>query len=167
MISLKVNNCNGELNQQFYENCINHIDVHSLSCTCGGHDNVIHGYYERKVRTNKGDISLKIIRIRCKCCGKTHAVHVSLIIPYKSVCLSTSIRIIKNEHIDSLMTDNIKIDEQVIFRIKRTFNERYKKWMSLSGLTFEDDLVLKSFIDFKSNFLQVRKVPYNLICDST
>ena len=47
------------------------------------------------------------------------------------------------------------------------FNERYKKWMSLSRLTFDDDLVLKSFIDFKSNFLQVRKGPYNLIGVST
>ena len=167
MISLKVDNCNGELNQQIYDDCINLIDVHSLTCTCGSHNNVIHGYYERKVRTNNGNISLKIIRIRCKYCGRTHAVHVSLIIPYKSVCLNTSIRIIKNEHIDSLMTDNIKIDEQVISRIKRTFNKKYKKWMSLSGLTFEDDLVLKSFIDFKSNFLQERKGPYNLICDST
>ena len=41
MITLKVDNCNGELNQQIYENCINHIDVHSLSCACGSHDNVI------------------------------------------------------------------------------------------------------------------------------
>ena len=39
--------------------------------------------------------------------------------------------------------------------------------MSLSRLTFNDDLVLKSFIDFKSNFLQVRKGPYNLIGVST
>ena len=77
----------------------------------------------------------------------------SLIIPYKSVCLSTSIRIIKKDRIDSLMIDNIQIDEQIIFRIQRIFNERYKKWMSLSKLTFDDDLVYKSFIDFKSNFL--------------
>ena len=65
------------------------------------------------------------------------------------------------------MIDNVKIDEQMIYRIRKVFNERYKKWMSLSRLSFDDDLVLKSFIDFKSNFLQVRKGSYNLIGDST
>ena len=167
MISLKVDDLKEKLNQQLYDDYINFIDIHSLSCTCGNHDNVIHGYYKRKVRTDKGNIKLKIVRIKCKCCGKTHAVLLSLIIPYKSVCLSTSIRIIKKDNIDSLMIDNIQIDEQVMFRIRKVFNEKYKKWMSLSKLTFNDDLVFKSFIDFKSNFLQVRKGAYNLICDST
>ena len=51
MISLKVDNLKGELNQQLYDDYINLIDVHSLMCTCGSHDNVIHGYYKRKVRT--------------------------------------------------------------------------------------------------------------------
>ncbi len=167
MISLKVDDFKDELNQKFYDDYINLIDVHSLTCTCGSHDNVIHGYYKRKVKTDNGNIKLRIIRIKCKHCGKTHAVLVSLIIPYKSVCLNTSIRIIKNDDIDSLMINNIQIDEQVISRIRKVFNERYKKWMSLSGLTFNDDLVLKCFIDFKSNFLQVRKGLYNLIQYST
>lgn len=167
MISLKVDKFKGELNQQLYDNYISLIDVHSLMCTCGSHDNVIHGYYKRKVRTDKNNIEIRIVRVKCKCCGKTHAVLISLIIPYKSVCLNTSIRIIKKDNIDSLMIDNVKIDEQLIYRIRKVFNERYKKWMSLSRLSFDDDLVLKSFIDFKSNFLQVRKGFYNLIGDST
>ena len=41
MISLKVDNLKGELNQQLYDDYINLIDVHSLTCTCGNHDNVI------------------------------------------------------------------------------------------------------------------------------
>ena len=114
MISLKVDKFKGELNQQLYDDYINLIDVHSLTCTCGNHDNVIHGYYKRKVRTDKSNIELRVVRVKCKCCGKTHAVLISLIIPYKSVCLKTSIRIIKKDNIDSLMIDNVKIDEQLI-----------------------------------------------------
>ena len=150
MISLKVDKFKGELNQQLYDDYISLIDVHSLTCTCGNHDNVIHGYYKRKVRTDKSNIELRVVRVKCK-----------------SVCLKTSIRIVKKDNIDSLMIDNIEIDEQLIYRIRKVFNERYKKWMSLSRLTFNDDLVFKSFIDFKSNFLQVRKGPYNLIGVST
>ena len=48
MISLKVNKFKGELNQHIYDNYISLIDVHSLMCTCGSYDNVIHGYYKRK-----------------------------------------------------------------------------------------------------------------------
>ena len=108
MISLKVDNLKGELNQQLYDNHISLIDVHSLTCTCGNHDNVIHGYYKRKVRTDKSNIEIRVVRVKCKCCGKTHAVLISLIIPYKSVCLNTSIRIVKKDNIDSLMIDNIE-----------------------------------------------------------
>lgn len=167
MITLKVEKINSEFNQKFYDDCISQIDIHTLSCSCNSHDNVIHGYYQRKVRTDKGNIMLRVIRVRCKNCGKTHAVLISLIIPYKSVSLKTSIRIIRRENIKSLMIDNNEIDEQVIYRIRKVFNERYKKWMSLSKITFEDDLVLKSYIDFKSNFLQVRKGIYCLIMPST
>lgn len=167
MITLKVDYFNNKLNQKFYDDCINRIDVHSLSCTCGSHNHVIHGYYKRKVITDEDKITLRIVRIKCKCCGKTHAILISLIIPYKSVCLNTSIRIIKKDNIDSLMIDNIHLAEQIISRIRKTFNERYKKWMSLGGLTFDDDLVYQSFLDFKANFLQVRKGFYTLKCDST
>lgn len=48
MTSLKADKFKGELNQQLYDNYISLIDVHSLMCTCGSHDNVIHGYYKRK-----------------------------------------------------------------------------------------------------------------------
>lgn len=102
MISLKVDCLTSDLTQRFYDDFINSIDVHSLACTCGSHDNIIHGYYNRKVRTDKSNVILKITRIRCKQCGKTHALLLSLIIPYKSVSLSTSIRILKNENIDNM-----------------------------------------------------------------
>lgn len=78
MISLKVDNLKGELNQQLYDEYINLIDVHSLTCTCGNHDNVIHGYYRRKVRTDKTNTELRIVRVKCKCCGKTHADSLTL-----------------------------------------------------------------------------------------
>ena len=71
MISLKVDNLKGELNQQLYDEYINLIDVHSLMCTCGNHDNVIHGYYKRKVRTDKINTELRIVRVKCKCCDKS------------------------------------------------------------------------------------------------
>lgn len=58
---------------------------------------------------------------------------------------------------DQLMTDNIHIDEHVIFRVKMNFKNRYKAWMLSFHLTFDDDLVFHAYRSFRSNFMQVRK----------
>ena len=61
------------------------------------------------------------------------------------------------------MVNNESIDEQEVYRIRKRFKTKYKKWMSLNKLSFLDDLVKLAFRDFKSNFMQIRKGCYNLI----
>lgn len=61
------------------------------------------------------------------------------------------------------MVNNEAIDEQEVYRIRKRFKTKFKKWMSLNRLSFLDDLVKLAFIDFKSNFMQMRKGCYNLI----
>ena len=53
MITLKVEKENKELNQDYYDLIIRNIDIHSLECTCGRHDMVVHSYYSRNI--NIGD----------------------------------------------------------------------------------------------------------------
>ena len=53
MITLKVEKENRELNQDYYDSIIRNIDIHSLECTCGRHDMVVHSYYSRNI--NIGD----------------------------------------------------------------------------------------------------------------
>ena len=104
-----------------------------------------------------------ILRVKCKECGKTHAVLLSLIVPYQSVELEIQIQILKDEDVEKIMVNNEAIDEQEVYRIRKRFKTKYKKWMSLNKLSFLDDLVKLAFRDFKSNFMQIRKGCYNLI----
>ena len=54
MITLKVEKENRELNQDYYDLIIRNIDIHSLECTCGRHDMVVHSYYSRNIKTESG-----------------------------------------------------------------------------------------------------------------
>ena len=163
MITLKVEKENRELNQDYYDLIIRNIEIHSLECTCGRHDMVVHSYYSRNIKTESGVIKLDILRVKCKECGKTHAVLLSLIVPYQSVELGIQIQILKDEDVDALMVNNEAIDELEVYRIRNRFKTKYKKWMSLNKLSFLDDLVKLAFRDFKSNFMQIRKGCYNLV----
>lgn len=153
MITLKVEKENSELTQEKYDTIIRNIDIHSLECTCGRHDMVVHSYYSRNIKTKSGVIKLDILRVKCKECGKTHAVLLSLIVPYQSVELEIQIQIIKDEDVEVLMVNNEAIDEQLVYRIKKRFKSKFEKWMSLNKLSFLDDLVKLAFRDFKSNFM--------------
>ena len=87
MITLKVDKLNREISQKLYDEIIESVDIHLLECTCKRHNMVVHGYYTRKLKTNNGNIELVILRVRCKDCGRTHAVLISFIVPYQSVIL--------------------------------------------------------------------------------
>ena len=60
---------------------------------------VVHGYYTRKIKTINGNIELVILRVRCKDCGRTHAVLISFIVPYQSIEMSVQIEIITDKDI--------------------------------------------------------------------
>lgn len=167
MITIKVEKENSEITQEKYDAIIGNIDVHSLECTCGRHDMVVHSYYSRRVKTKTGEIKLDILRVRCKECGKTHAVLLSLIVPYQSIGLAVQIQILKGEDVEALMVGNEAIDEQAVYRVKKNYNDRFRKWMGLNRFSFVDDLVELAFRDFRSNFMQMRKGCYNLIQETT
>lgn len=69
IISDKINT----LNQISYNNFLQNIEMHQLSCSCGLSGCLIkHGYYTRSIKTSHGVIKLSILRVKCKHCGKTH-----------------------------------------------------------------------------------------------
>ena len=167
MITLKVDKLNREISQKLYDEIIESVDIHLLECTCKRHNMVVHGYYSRNIKTHNGNIELVILRVRCKECGKTHAVLISFIVPYQSIEISVQIEIINDNDIEKIMADNLSIDELSVYRVKERFRSRYKYWMKSLSLTFEDDLIFLSFKYFKSNFMQIHKGVYNLIPTST
>ena len=53
-----------------------------LKCSCGCQEFNIHGVYERNIIDNNEEYKIKIKRVKCKGCGKTHALLPVFILPY-------------------------------------------------------------------------------------
>jgi hypothetical protein len=88
------------------------------SCQCPGYL-VKHGYYQRTIIINGVKKSICILRIKCKSCGKTHAVLPDFIIPYLQTSIDDAMIIIKGE-----------IDTNAYFFKRKLILDSYNKWIN-------------------------------------
>lgn len=78
-----------KINQRNYEKIVFSINFSSIVCSqCSNHDWSVHSRYYRTVDFYNRSIKIKIIRIICSSCGKTHAILIEDMIPFS--CLSYS-----------------------------------------------------------------------------
>lgn len=162
MITLYVEDLNTEITQDVYDDYINAIDIHTLECTCKRHDMVIHGYYTRKLKIHNKTITLTILRVRCTHCNKTHAVLLSLIVPYQNVALNIQIEVLQDEDVEDILINNPDIDIQTVNRIRKRYRSYFKTWVTLKRLLLDSTISIKAYRDFVSNFMQIHKGRYIL-----
>lgn len=143
--------------QKYYNNCINNINFLSLSCSCGIKGSFIkHGYYTRSIKTPLGLVKLKILRVKCSSCGKTHAVLLSSIVPYSQISLLDQVNIIINPK--DVMENNIFIDESNIAYTKSKYYKFFKEPLASFYIKLQPTI---KFIDLcfkhlKRQFMQIR-----------
>lgn len=165
MITIYVEDFNGEVSQRSYDDIICSLDFNTLICPCCRHCSfVVHGYYFRHIINKTGKERLRILRLRCSCCRSTHAVLLSFIIPYSSVVLKDQIRIVLKRDLESLMIEKPQIDESCIRRITHNYMRFFKERMASFRFSFEDDVVKKCFEHFGINFNQIRRGSNILLC---
>ena len=81
---------NNPLTPNFYNNLINSLQFHQLTCPCGHSGCLsIHGYYKRSLKTPVGKLSFRICRVICSCCHHTHALLPSFVVPYSQVSMES------------------------------------------------------------------------------
>lgn len=86
MIILKHTKINFNHNfQNEYYKCISKLHLSKISCSCENHNWSFHCRYKRYVDFFGFKLRIKIIRIRCLCCGKTHAILFEDIIPFSCI----------------------------------------------------------------------------------
>lgn len=88
--------------RSFYFKLVNSIDFSDIECDCGSHCWKTHGYYSRYCTFLKRRIRVKIVRLICGVCGKTHALLIDDMIPYSTLSY---------EEIISNMNDDYTIDD--------------------------------------------------------
>ena len=97
-----------------------------IECPCCGSDKLIsYGSYERNVVVYNTYTKIKIKRVMCKGCGKTHAIIPYFLIPYyqyeKTFIYRVCIEIINKEIGICNLSSKVKISRQVLYRWMKVF----------------------------------------------
>lgn len=131
MITFKLKNFNSNINE--YLKFIANLEVKTIICpNCDTADMERHGYYKRYVNISGTKYYIRILRVRCKSCGHTHAVLPDFIIPYLHEPIVDMINVITSRTSNSI-EDNIK-------KIKYKIKKKWKPMLYSLRLTFEDEL---------------------------
>ena len=128
-----------------------------------------HGYYERgyKALNGREEIRLKILRVRCSACGKTHAILLMEMIPYaragKDIVLTVLSNFESNCPVSSILEKvGGLVDENDLYRIIRNYKSNWKARMQslrLSLSSFFTDFASSAVLcldSFFRHFMQMR-----------
>lgn len=141
---------------EIYAEAINSIDFNNVEChkckVTGDYE--VKGYYERYIIINTYKLKIKILRIKCKNCGRTHAILFLDFIPYYQLSSLDSEEIIGNNFEDDIY------NEEIINSLKkrvRKFNDRIRPY----GLSVFNETILSiiKMIVFKcyNSYLQIHR----------
>lgn len=172
MITILVQDCN-LISQSFYDSVINRIQFHQLTCSCGHSACMtIHGYYQRSVKLPTGTLRLRICRIRCSQCGKTHALLLSSIVPYSQIrtCDQQLICIALEQHLStsSVCDSNPEIDENNVKSVLRNYRRHWREMLKSFRISLLQliTLIRSCFANYSAQFMQIHKA-YNKLFSYT
>lgn len=165
MITIFDRDCN-PISQSFYDSVINNLQFHRLTCSCGHSGCLsIHGYYSRSVKIGFDSIKLRICRVRCSECGKTHAILLSSMVPYSQIPLSIFQKICisyeTGTFVYQVCDETPSVDENNVKSILRNYRRHWReKLRSLRiNLLPSASLVRSCFADYSAQFMQIRRAP--------
>ena len=165
MITLSIENCN-PLNQNVYNDILSSLQFHQLTCTCGHSACLsVHGYYQRGLKTPDGLIRLRICRLRCHVCRRTHALIPSLIVPYSQISAPDQADIIHlfpdKTALRSLLDRIPCIDENNVKYIMRSYRRHWKqRLLSCTIPLFPlKELITRCFSSYCRQFMQIKCTP--------
>lgn len=173
MITLSVDICN-PVSQDFYDKTIYNLQFHQLVCTCG-HSGCLspHGYYNRSVKCGDSCLRLRICRVICSECGRTHALLPSSVVPYSQVPAKEQIDIIRHSESDRdfspVMENTPAIDESCVRSVIRRFRQYWKQRLLSEGITLlpGTDFIRCCFSAFRRQFMQIKNTPNILFLTPT
>ena len=125
---------------------------------------VRHGYYSRKLKTQEGTIVLRILRVKCKECGRTHAILPELVVPYTQIPADLQQKMLSyslgSPELESLMQDNTDITESNVLAVKSRYRQEWKERLATMAMKVQDsilDLIRRAFQSFHRQFMQIHR----------
>lgn len=160
--------------QSDYKKLIDATPLHQLQCTCGIHGCLSrHGFYERSLKSEYNTAVLRVLRVKCSSCGKTHALLPSCCVPFSQMSLACQIKIIMCRTAGSfpqyLCHHNPDITERDIFYVFKQFNHYWKqRLLSFSiVISIESTFIHSCFHYCHLQFMQIRCITNILFLFST
>ena len=172
MITLFVEDYN-PLTPDFYNYFLSKLQLHQLSCPCGHAGCLhIHGYYKRFIKTPSGKLPFRILRVKCECCGHTHAILLSSMVPYSQISLSDQLKIIQAADVadlSSVMVSNPSIEESNCRFILRNFRTCWHQKILSEHIPLNPlkNLITSCFRCFSQQFMQIKRTTNILFLNTT
>ena len=153
-------NCKNEKEyENQYSTLINNLNIPLLECSCKQIGTLsIHAYYDRCIKTSFGKVKLRILRLICSSCKKTHALLPSFIVPYSQIRIEDQIDIINTG--TCILFEYGQIDINTIKRIKSNYLLYFKARLYSFNINLYDDineLTSKCIYAFRKQFMQIHR----------
>lgn len=161
------------ISQDYYDSVVNSLQLHQITCSCGHAACMcIHGYYFRYVCLPEGKLRLRIMRLKCTLCGRTHAILLSSIVPYCRILLCDQVVIIfaweEGTGMNRICDDNPSVDENNVKAVVRKYLRHWRERLRSESIPLSPVslLVRKCFSVYLRQFLQIHRT-FNCLYPST
>ena len=156
----------GEFNtpdQKSYNKFCVKVQVHRIKCSCG-HSGclALYGSYTRYIKTDGGKIKIRIRRLRCRDCGRTHALLPTSIVPYSQVLLKDQVQVIQGHRAGKSLTavlySNFSVDEGNARRILRNYICYWEQRLMSEGIALRPlhSIAQACISVYKKMFMQIK-----------
>lgn len=163
MILISVRDYN-QFSQDYYDSIINSLQFHRLKCSCGHSACLsIHAYYTRGILLPDGLHRLRICRVRCSECGRTHAILLSSLVPYDRISLIDQHTVVcayeNGTDRNVVCEQNPSIDENNVKSIIRRYTRFWRERLRSESIRLaEIPSLVRSCLSFYSmQFMQIRR----------
>ncbi len=156
------------ISQNSYDTMISSLQIHQLKCSCGHCASLVrHGSYFRTVRTSIDPVRIRITRLKCSICGRTHAVLPASLVPYSQIPLHVQKSILqiyedtgRQSDAASVCLEIPSVDENDIGHLSRVYRKCWLQKLKAAFLDISDEigsLVKASFSLYSAQFMQIHK----------
>ena len=173
MITVLVKDCN-QFSQSYYYSVVERLQLHQIKCSCGRSACLHpHAYYYRSVRTPSGCFRLRVLRLKCSECGRTHAVLPSSVVPYDQFSLESQLLVVcafenGSNPTEACETDE-HLDENSVKAILRRYRKHWREKLTAERIRLHPitDLILQCFAFYSAQLLQIRRMVNTLFVNTT
>ena len=131
------------------------VNFPGLKCSCGSQQLDFHGVYERNIIKNNVEYKIKIKRVKCKECGKTHALLPVFILPYYQTEVEEIITCVELLEEKGKSTTEVEKEVGISRQKLNQWRKKYKKLEITIRETYGKILKIREFLDEKKR---------NLVC---